>query len=140
MRLRPPVLVTRESPAEVRTAFLDAGFDETRPGHFSKVSFFLREKDMPKAPDSSTQLTDPGAPGEVKEDEDDESELIDSWESDNEEVLFELHRCSDHYEVLAMNGAEDEEDEDMPTVCLAWSAADLDDVIDILTQIRKAMR
>jgi len=96
---------------------------------------------MTKPPDSAARLTE--EPENDQEDEATEaaSELIDSWESDNEEVLFELHAVATeppHFEVLAINGPDDPEDDD-PTVCLAWSKEDLDDVIAILQEIRGRM-
>jgi hypothetical protein len=73
-------------------------------------------------------------PDETEAQETDESELIDSWET--EEVLFELHKTEDGYQVLALNGPDtDDPDEEEPTVCLAWSKEELEAVIGLLKKI-----
>ena len=81
-----------------------------------------------------TEPTDPENEEEVSEDED---TLLDSWESDNEEVLYELHDFEGHDQVLVIGGGEEEGE--VETVCLADNIEELDEAIEILAEIRAKM-
>lgn len=80
-----------------------------------------------------TEPTDP----ENEEGSEDEDTLLESWESDNEETVYELHDFEGHDQVLVVGGS-DEEGE-VETVCLADNIEELDEAIEILTEIRAKM-
>jgi hypothetical protein len=77
---------------------------------------------------------------EPENDNDEESEdtLIEEWESESEEVLYELHEFEGQDQVLVIGGPEEGDDEDeVQTVCIASGLKELDEAIEILTVIRE---
>jgi hypothetical protein len=86
------------------------------------------------------QVADPAEEEEGEEEdegEDDEETLVESWTTDNEELLIELHSGQPD-EVLAIGGAEEEGGES-PVVALAFGIAELDELLNILSEVRESM-
>jgi hypothetical protein len=71
------------------------------------------------------------------DDDEEEETLLDSWETDNEETLYELHDFEGHDQVLVVGGAEEEGETE--SVCIADNIEELDEAIEILTEIRERM-
>jgi hypothetical protein len=104
----------------------------------------LRRDVFPKA-DPMSKIAETETP-EVDEDGEDGEEpetLLEAWETDNDEVCYELHGFDDHDEVLAVGGESDPDDEetegDDRVVALALNLKELDEAIEILTEIRGKM-
>jgi len=66
--------------------------------------------------------------------------LVQAWETANEAVSWELHSAEGEDEVLVVEEAEDDEEEPTEHIAMvAQSVEDLDEVIEILQEIRAKM-
>jgi hypothetical protein len=76
-------------------------------------------------------------------DDDPHSTMLAAWETDNEEVCYQLHGLPDHDEVLIVGGTPDPDDPDTEgddrVVAIALNREELDEAIEILTEIRVKM-
>jgi hypothetical protein len=68
---------------------------------------------------------------------DEDNDLLKSWETPSG-ILFELHDCKDHDELLIIDDSESDADSDGNIVTL-FSVADLDEVTKVLTEARAMM-
>jgi hypothetical protein len=105
---------------------------------------------VPTPEDAEEQVSE--EPEEENEDEQDEDEnededeaegpetLVESWETDNEELVIELHDDGKNGpdQVLAIGGSEEDGDEPA-VVALAFGVKELDEVIGMLNECRESM-
>jgi hypothetical protein len=98
------------------------------------------------------KMTEPIEPDDEQDDEgegEDGDELVESWETEDQSVIYELHRGEDGYELLVFSEQFDEAppgdggiegEKDPLSFCLATSPGEIDEIIKILTQAKQLMK
>jgi hypothetical protein len=96
-------------------------------------------------------MTDPIEPDDGEQDDEGEEgdELVQSWETEDQSVVYELHRSADGYELLVFSEEFDEAppgdggvegEKDPLSFCLATSPGEVDEIIHILSRAKQLMK